>query len=85
MTYKHGHMFVKWDQSKILFTRKELSRLYPHFMHLCSSQLFQLISRSNPTNANPSIFKLVNDVAIVCNYCKTLQVIIISFQSNNQK
>lgn len=73
ITFKHGHVFFEWDQTEILFTREELTRLHLHFMHPSASRLFQLISRSDPANATSSVQKLLEDVSNACDTCKSFK------------
>lgn len=73
ITYKLGHVFVEWDQSEILFTREELSRLHLHFMHPSASKLFALISRSDPSKANPSVKQLIDEIPAACNTCRSFK------------
>lgn len=70
ISQKLGHVFLQWDEHRILFTKAELTRLHMHFMHPSASKLFQLIARSDPSKDNPSIKKLIEEITAACNNCK---------------
>lgn len=79
--HKLGHMFLEWDAHEILFTREELVRLHLHFMHPSASKLYQLISRADPSKANPTIKRLVEEVSTACDNCKSYRASPLRFKA----
>lgn len=70
LTYKFRHVIYEWDIRELFFTRQELTRLHLHFMHPSSRSLFDLIARSDPTKATPSIGQLIESISNACATCQ---------------
>ena len=67
---KHGHMFVEWDASSILFTEAELSKLHLHFYHPSVDKMMKLLRRARPSETTPETQKLLQKISDNCKYCR---------------
>lgn len=85
LTYKFGHVFFEWDRKETFFTREELTRLHLHFMHPSSRRLFDLIARSDPTKATPSIRKLIESISEACSTCQSFKSAPLRFNASMPK
>lgn len=66
LTYKHGHVFIEWDQKAIMYSREELTGLHLHFIHPGVDRLLELIKRANPDSATKSVKELLHEISSAC-------------------
>lgn len=72
IVHKLGHVFLEWNEQEILFSKDEL-RLHRHFVHPSGSKLHQLIAHADPSKANPSTRRLIEEISAACHNRKTYQ------------
>lgn len=70
ITRFQGHMFLKWEPKRTLFTRAELHRLHLHFFHPNARKLYNLIKRVRPEDVSPATVKVLEEIAEQCKVCK---------------
>ena len=67
---KHGHMYINWNASSILFTRQELYHLHRHFHHPSSRNLLVLIKRSMLAHMDKIMKDMLDEISRSCETCQ---------------
>lgn len=70
ITRKHGHMYLEWIYSEILFTRSELKKLHRHFHHPSSGKLMALLKRSKLKDVDSKTRQLLEEISTSCETCQ---------------
>ena len=65
---KNGHMFVQWNQSEVLFTRKQLSQLHDRFGHPSARSLMNVLKRAEMSATTK---RILDDITNRCKACQT--------------
>lgn len=60
----HGHLFVRWNIRKIMYTRSALEQLHLHFFYPSKQKLLSLLKRDTPdrvTKDTPQVIQVIVD------------------------
>ena len=66
---KHGHLYLSWDASEVLFTASELKKLHGHFYHPSSSKLYALLRKTHPDETTGETLKTLQEIQKACRTC----------------
>lgn len=70
ISYAYGHAFVHNHFNAVIFTRAEVEKLHLHFHHPSSSKLLNLIRRNDPTKADSSVKKILEEISAAFEHCQ---------------
>ena len=70
ITREEGHLFVTWEYSSILFSKRELTKLHYHFYHPSSKKLLELIARARPEQFTPETRTFLDQLSTACRTCQ---------------
>lgn len=66
-------MLKPTNSVRIDFSKGELNRLRWNFFHHTITKIFKLLRRTHPTESDPEIWKLLNEISARCKHCQMVE------------
>lgn len=69
LTRRGGHLFLKWDTSPTLHTRRELKKLHHQFWNPSAGKLYNLLKRAKSEDTSAETQEVIEQISSACDTC----------------